>query len=811
MKKNLRFIFMALLCAVFSTAWGGEVTFTAGTDTGESSVTKDGITVSMSTMSETDNYRTYANTNMTVSSDVGNITKIEITCTGSGDNKYGPGNFSFPGNSYSYSGTKGTWTGSAKTVSLSASAQVRMTSITVTVTEAISSDALFYEGLSAYSGKDGTNSITNSYANLDAKWSDISNVYAGGDLNAYANGGCLKFSSSKSNGSMTTSSINLKGSGKLTYYLKKYGTDSGKLNITVTGAKAEGDVNETAQNEWTQYTVNLSEATGAVTIKFSATNRIYVDEILIEKGENKTVIKPTFSPEEGTFTEAQNVTISTTTEGATIYYTTDGSDPSTASSVYSTPVNITVTGTTLKAIAVKDGMTDSRIASATYIIKPKAPTITSETNTVTITADAGLNIYYTIDGSDPTKASTLYSAPFAPERSCTVKAIAYDAYDNASDVTELVITLPIIHNPKNINSNYFVKVTSVDELEDGDAILIVNEDVSVAMSTEQRASNRGSAEVTITDNIIDGISNDVQKIVLVEASDAQTEDHFFGFLYTGDGYLYAASNSANHLKTEDVPDEHNNAKFDLCFTSGDASIKFQGDNLRNDLRYNSSNDLFSCYSSGQSAVQIYKEVEKIEDVTITFAAAAEGYATLYYGDRNLTVPAGVKAYAFQIDDNGKGTKLTPSYNVIPKGVGVLLELEDKSSLPVEKSFSVSDTPDAVVGGNMLYGTDTEQMIVGETGYQYYKLTTKGGTNVGFYFGSEDGAPFKNGAHKAYLKASASSTTASAYVFDDTNDIQGVSITEKTESTIYTISGMRMNGENLPAGLYIVNGKKMIIK
>lgn len=109
---------------------GGTVIFVAGEDIGETSVTKDGITVSMSTMSRDDNYRTYANSSMTVTSTVGNITKIEITCTASGNNSNGPGKFS--GEGYTFDGYIGTWTGSATTVSLAASSQVRITEIAVT-------------------------------------------------------------------------------------------------------------------------------------------------------------------------------------------------------------------------------------------------------------------------------------------------------------------------------------------------------------------------------------------------------------------------------------------------------------------------------------------------------------------------------------------------------------------------------------------------------------------------------------------------------------------------------------------------------
>lgn len=83
-------------------------------------------------------------------------------------------------------------------------------------------------------------------------------------------------------------------------------------------------------------------------------------------GEKVVVDAPTFTPASGTtFTSSKKVTISCATDGATIYYTTDGSTPTTASTKYTGAITITST-TTIKAIAVKDGMDDSSVVTAKY-------------------------------------------------------------------------------------------------------------------------------------------------------------------------------------------------------------------------------------------------------------------------------------------------------------------------------------------------------------------------------------------------------------------------------------------------------------
>jgi alpha-galactosidase len=95
---------------------------------------------------------------------------------------------------------------------------------------------------------------------------------------------------------------------------------------------------------------------------------------------------PSFSPGAGNYTSAQTVSVSTTTSGASIRYTTDGSTPSeTAGTVYSNPVSVSA-AVTLKAIAYESGYTDSTVASAAYTIGSVPPTLDFVAESISYTA-----------------------------------------------------------------------------------------------------------------------------------------------------------------------------------------------------------------------------------------------------------------------------------------------------------------------------------------------------------------------------------------------------------------------------------------
>jgi N-acetylneuraminic acid mutarotase len=145
------------------------------------------------------------------------------------------------------------------------------------------------------------------------------------------------------------------------------------------------------------------------------------------------VATPTFNPPGGTYTAAQSVMIGDTTPGATIYYTTDNTTPTTSSNVYSVPIAVS-SSETIHAIAVANEYPQSAEATATYTVNiPVAATpafsLASGTyaaaQTVTISdTTPGATIYYTTDGTAPTANSPVYTTQIPLSSSAIIQAIA---------------------------------------------------------------------------------------------------------------------------------------------------------------------------------------------------------------------------------------------------------------------------------------------------------------------------------------------------------------------------------------------------
>jgi len=186
----------------------------------------------------------------------------------------------------------------------------------------------------------------------------------------------------------------------------------------------------------------------------AATSATYTIEDVTPVG---TVATPSFNLPTGTYTTAQNVAISTATAGATIRYTTNGTEPTATSAVYSAPIAVSKT-TTIIAKAFKAGMNDSVSAAATYtietIITPietvvapsfsvAAGTYATAQNVSISTSTAGATIRYTTNGTEPTATSAVYSSSIAISKTTTLKAKAFKAGMNDSAITTATYTIEI--------------------------------------------------------------------------------------------------------------------------------------------------------------------------------------------------------------------------------------------------------------------------------------------------------------------------------------------------------------------------------
>jgi hypothetical protein len=167
-----------------------------------------------------------------------------------------------------------------------------------------------------------------------------------------------------------------------------------------------------------------------------ANGKVYVGSRYAVSGFGLITSAVMLSPVPGTFATAQSVSLSDSTPGALIYYTTDGSTPTVNSALYSAPLAVSAT-TTIQAIAAAPGYSTSALASGSYVksvvstpvtaivkLAPAPGNFTTEQSVSLSNSTPEALIHYTTDGSTPTANSTVYSAPLAVIETTTIKAIA---------------------------------------------------------------------------------------------------------------------------------------------------------------------------------------------------------------------------------------------------------------------------------------------------------------------------------------------------------------------------------------------------
>ena len=265
------------------------------------------------------------------------------------------------------------------------------------------------------------------------------------------------------------------------------------------------------------------------------------------------------------------------------------------------------------------------------------------------------------------------------------------------------------------------------------------------------------------------------------------------------GYLYASSSSSNDLSYQTENDD--NGRWDIDFT--EETVTAKGTNTHNLLRYNSGSPRFSCYLSGQTAVQFYEKEETTSSVTITIKANFP--ATTFSTDKALDFTNVADAKAFIITDgDGTATRVWK----VPANTGLYIEAATTPSSALEVVVPVyTGTEFSTTTGNLLEPTTGSAVTNGT--YTYY-VYGKQNNHCAFY--KVDGS-YTPSVNKAVLKVE--TPTGGAKDFIDVNggataiDNLQWTIDNSEVNGIYDLQGRRVAQPT--KGIYIMNGKKVVVK
>jgi len=676
--------------------------------------------------------------------------------------------------------------------------------------------------------------------------------------------------------------------------------------IAIDIAKGENIFTVTTPTENCYYKIEADCASG------SSNGLVSISKIAFFYTVVNAVETPTFSVKEGGYTSAQSVEITCETEGATIYYTTDGTEPTNTSTVYTSAIEISST-TTLKAIAYKDSEA-SNVASATYTIVnlghegTEADPYTVADARTAIDANAGISHVYVqgiisqIDSFNETYGSITYwisadgtttsdqlevygglgleAAKFSSitdlhvgdqvvvygdlkkykeiyEFDTNSKLVSHVRTEPTISVSSLLITLvsaeanyaiPVTYDnfPKNstFNVTFFEadgsSTTTYDWIE-----AVIDDEGNLALSVK---TNDTGAQRTAYLKVygFDDDANDIYSDLVTIVQDREHVDYVTlpfsfdggksdisdidGFSQNGLGNDYSASPKLKFDSTDDCLDIHfTEAAYALYFDIKGNSFSGGTFKVQTSADGTTYTDLDVYTELGAVASQIYYLDSDVRYIKWVYTAKVKGNVALgnikvTTGPQELTkivspskyatfcapfattIPSDIDAYTATLNDEGTCVTLTKiEGGVIPANTGVVLYADIESA----KRFFFNETSTAAsddFSSNILVGVNEKTAYDKVSGYKkankYYALQ-EFGEEVKFCLVT--GGSYA--ANTAVIVANSSSQTIGLR-FGDATQINTLE-TVPANAVIYDLTGRRV--EKMTRGIYIVNGKKVMMK
>ena len=472
------------------------------------------------------------------------------------------------------------------------------------------------------------------------------------------------------------------------------------------------------------------------------------------------------------------------------------------------------------------------------------PTLTTDPANLTVTYSSSEESVATVDAS--TGAVTLVAAGTT---TITATFAGDDSYNSGSASYTLTVSAAQTPDPV-VGSGVYALVTDASTLAAGDRILIayVSGTTAKAMGA-QNSNNRAAVDVTKNSDNTLTPGDDAQIITL------EKDGSNYLFNVGTDGYLYAASSSANQLKTETKADA--NAKATISISNDNATITFQGTNTRNTMRYNpntnNSNPLFACYASNSttgSAPQIYRELP----LSITLSNDGTDNSSVIAANNGKTVSVTLSGRTlfkdgswntlclpFDVVLDGstlEGATAKTLTNATMTGTHVTLTFSEavmtlEAGVPyIIKWDSGQDIVDPTFGNvTVVSGSAADRTITKADGhvkfigyYDAFGINTPANDDI--YYMTADNTLKHTGkartlkACRAYFQFSENIVNSTREFVLDFGDGETTSLSEElrvkseefaTATGWHTLNGLRLSGKPTAKGLYIKNGRKVVIK